>query len=87
MQMLGSINSTNDIVYKLFVNGTLTLEQITKLRQDLCRYYLMIKGQLEQGQISDEEFYQDMRDFVRDLLLQNGLQGEELEETFDTIIN
>ena len=87
MQMLGSINSTNNILYQLYQTGTLNLEQITKLRQDLCRYYLMIKSQLEQGQISDEEFYQDMRDFVRDLLLQYGLQGEELEDAFNEIIN
>lgn len=87
MQILDSINSIDNTLYQLYENGTLTLEQITKLRQDICRYYLMIRSQLEQGQINDEQFYQDMRDFVRNLLLQQGLQGEELEEAFNEIIN
>lgn len=87
IQMLNSINSIDSTLYELYETGALTLEQITKLREEICTYYLMISSQLEQGQINDEQFYQDMRVFVRNLLLQYGLQGEVLEEAFNEIIN
>ena len=82
-QILSSINSIDVTLYSLYENGTLTLEQIQKLRQDLCRYYLTIHNDLQNG----NEINEEIRDYIRDLLLSYGLQGEELEEIFNQILD